>query len=411
VIEVYTNHEVPLGVGFIGNYLPRKCGIATFTYDLAESVARRLEGDRVSVVAMNDRREGYEYPKRVRVQVGENRVDDYIRAARFLNDSGVHIACLQHEYGIFGKPFGINILTMLRHLQVPLVVTCHTVLEQPAPLQREIFQEILAHAVAVVVMSQRAAHFLKRVYDVTPDKVEIIPHGIHPFPYVDTDSYKARLNLTGRRLLLTFGLINPNKGIEHMVEAMPAIVAQHPEAKYVVLGRTHPAVLAEEGEAYRMGLLRRVSELGLDDHVLFHNDFVELDELLGYIAASDVCVTPYLTLDHISSGVLAYGLAMGRVCVSTPYWCAKELLADGRGRLVPPADPDALVREILGVLGDDHKAALMQRRAYSYCQHMAWPAVAASYIDLFERLRRPDPEIVPLRLRGRDIIEPPSVPL
>jgi glycosyltransferase involved in cell wall biosynthesis len=411
VIEVYSTKELPLGVGFIGNYLPRKCGIATFTFDLAESVARRLDDDSVSVVAMNDGREGYDYPARVKFQAKENRVDDYIRAARFLNASGAHVACLQHEYGIFGQPFGINVLTMLRHLRLPLVVTCHTVLEHPAPLQREVFQEVLEHAAAVVVMSRRAAHFLDRVYNVHPDKVEIIPHGIHPFPYVDTDSYKAQLGLEGRRVLLTFGLINPNKGIEHMVEAMPAIVAKQPNVKYVVLGKTHPAILAEEGEAYRMGLLRRVRELGLENHVVFHNDFVELDDLLGYIAASEICVTPYLTLDHISSGVLAYGMAMGRVCVSTPFWCAKELLDEGRGRLVPRADSDALAREILGVLGDDHKTGLMQRRAYAYCQHMAWPAVAASYVNLFERIRHPEPEVIRVRLKDRDVIEPPSVPL
>jgi len=345
---------------------------------------------------MNDRIEGYNYPRRVRYEVRANEAADYLRAANYLNESGADVVCIQHEYGIFGERYGANVITLIRNLEIPFVVTCHTVLEKPAPDQFKIFKEVVDRAAAVVVMSRRAASFLESVYKVSPSKVALIPHGIHPFPYVEPDSYRGRLGLHGRRVLLTFGLINPNKGIEYMVEAMPAIVREHPEVKYVVVGRTHPAVLQLEGEAYREGLQTRVRELGLEDHVEFHDRFVELDDLLSYIAASDVCVTPYLTLDHISSGVLVYGLAMGRPAVSTPYWCAKELLADGRGRLVPVADSEAMANEILGLLGNENEMALMRRRAYKYCQHMRWPAVAESYVELFRAVSGMHPALVGL---------------
>lgn len=404
-----------VGVGFVGNYLPRKCGIATFTYDLAEAVARRLDSDQDAfVVAMNDRAGGYNYPRRVKFEVRDNHAVDYLRAAHYLNESGAQVVCLQHEYGIFGEGYGANVLTLLRSLELPLVVTCHTVLEQPAPGQFKILKEIIERAAAVVVMSRRAAAFLDDVYRAGPEKVLLIPHGVHPFPYVEPDSYKGRLGLHGRRVLLTFGLVNPNKGIEYMIEAMPAIVDSHPDAKYLIVGRTHPAVVQLEGEAYRHGLQARVRELGLEAHVTFLDRFVELDELLSYIAASDVCVTPYLTLDHISSGVLAYALAMGRPAVSTPYWCAKELLANGRGRLVPRGDSAALASEILGLLGDDEKMALMRRKAYAYCQHMTWPAVAESYVELFKRVSDPRPALIRMSEKdelGRQLPGPTSAPV
>ncbi len=376
------------GIAFVGNYLPRKCGIATFTHDLAEAVAQQCEPSQpVLIAAMNDIPEGYIYPDRVRFELRQDFPVDYTRAADFLNFSRINVVSLQHEYGIFGGKWGANILTGLRDIRCPVVVTCHTVLKDPKPEQREVFIEIAGIASKLVVMSERAVEFLEMTYNIPRSKIALIPHGIHDMPFVDPAYYKDKFGMEGRRVLLTFGLLGPNKGIEHMIEALPAIVKKHPKTTYLILGATHPAILKLEGESHRLGLQRRVRELGLEDHVLFHPRFVELDELLEYLGATDIFVTPYLNLDQITSGALAYAMGAGKAVVSTPYWHAEELLAGGRGRLVPPEDPEALSREIIDLLDDEVELAAVRKRAYLHCRSMTWAAVARSYLQLFDEVR------------------------
>jgi len=384
------------GIAFVGNYLPRVCGIATFTHDLAESVARQVGQDQpVIVTAMNDKSEGYAYPDRVKFEVSQDQQLDYSRAADFLNFSHIDVVCLQHEYGIFGGEWGANLLTLVRDLRRPLVMTCHTVIKEVDPVQKEVFGELTARAARIVVMSEKAVTFLEEIYGVGSEKIVLVPHGIHDVPFIDPNYYKDKFGVEGRNMILTFGLLNENKGIEYVIEALPSIVERHPLTTYLVLGMTHPAVIEVEGEAYRLSLQRRVRELGLEEHVLFHPRFVELNELLEYIGASDICVTPYLSMEQITSGALAYALGSGKAVVSTPYWHAEELLADGRGRLVPVRDSAAVAKEILSLLDNPVELNAMRKKAYMYCRNMTWSATAGAYVKLFDEVRSHIPKTVP----------------
>ncbi|MBN2804257.1 MAG: glycosyltransferase family 4 protein, partial [Deltaproteobacteria bacterium] len=399
------------GIAFLGNYLPRKCGIATFTYDLAESLAIQLRDEqRVIVAAMNDRPEGYTYPERVKFELRQDYLVDYTRAADFLNFSDIDIVSLQHEYGIFGGDHGSNVLTFLRSLNRPVAVTCHTVLENPMPVEREILREIADHSQKLVVMNQRAFGFLESSYNISRDKIAYIPHGTHYAPFIDPSYYKDKFGVEGRKVLLTFGLLNRTKGIEHMIEALPAIIKKHPRTTYIVLGATHPAVVRMEGEAYRIKLQRRVRELGMEENVIFYPHFVELNELLEYLGASDIFVTPYLNLQQITSGALSYAMGTGKAVVSTPYWHAKELLSDGRGIIVPPGDHKALSREINGLLDDEVKLSAMRKRAYTHCQSTVWSKVAQQYIDLFNEIRQNAPVSVPVSASPRLPISATNLP-
>ncbi|MEE9268874.1 MAG: glycosyltransferase family 4 protein [Candidatus Krumholzibacteria bacterium] len=376
------------GIAFIGTYIPRACGIATFTHDLAEATAR-LSGPEqpVIVTAMNERPQGYPYPDRVKFEIRQDYQVDYSRAADFLNFSRLDVISLQHEYGIFGGEWGANVLTLLRDLHPPLVVTCHSVPKEPDPLQKEVFSEIAAMAKRIVVMSAKAFELLESVYGVHRDKVVHISHGIHDVPFVDPNFYKDKFGVEGRRVILTFGLLHREKGLEYMLEALPAIVERHPDVVYVILGATHPTIEAEEGESYRLSLQRRVRELGIENHVLFYSQFVSLKELLEYLGASDIVVTPYLNIDRITSGVLAYAIGSGKAVVSTPYWHAQELLADGRGCLVPTRDSRLLAQRIIQLLDDERELSAIRKRAYEYSRHMTWPNVAKSYLALFDEVR------------------------
>jgi glycosyltransferase involved in cell wall biosynthesis len=399
------------GIAFLSSYLPRACGIATFTHDLSDAVARQAGRNQpVIVAAMNDMEEGYNYPERVKFEVRQEYQVDYSRAADFLNFSGISALSLQHEYGIYGGKWGDNVLTLLRDLKRPVVVTCHTILKEPDPEQKEIFGEISARANKLVAMTERASDFLEQTYKVERDKIVIIPHGIHDVPFIDPNYYKDKFGVEGRRVLLTFGLLSRNKGIEYMIEALPRIVEKHPKTTYVVLGATHPTVVREEGESYRLGLQRRVRDLGLEEHVLFHPRFVELDELLEYIGATDIFVAPYLNLDQITSGALAYATGAGKAVVSTPFWHAEELLAEDRGRLVPPADADALGREVLSLLDDEVEYNSMRKRAYTYCRSMVWSAVARQYLELFEEVSSSVPRTVAMATAMRRPIAPTNLP-
>jgi len=400
------------GIAFLGNYLPRNCGIATFTHDLSNAVSNQAGVDQeVIVAAMNDIPEGYAYPDIVKFELRQDHQIDYSRAADFLNFSHIDVVSLQHEYGIFGGETGSNVLTFLRDLARPVVVTCHTVLEKPRPSQKEVLCEIAAESEKLVVMSKLAFGFLEDAYGIPSDKIIYIPHGIHDVPFIDPNYYKDKFGVEGRKVLLTFGLLGRHKGIEYVIEALPEIVARHPKTTYVVLGATHPYYVKKEGESYRLSLQRRVRDLGLEDHVLFYPRFVELDELLEYLGAADIFITPYLKLQQITSGALSYAMGTGKAVVSTPYWHAEELLAEGRGCLVPPGDPAALAREIIGLLDDEVKLTAMRKRAYNHCRGMVWSAVARSYLDLFDEVRRHVPKHFPLTSAMRSPIAPTNLPI
>ncbi|MFO8072753.1 MAG: glycosyltransferase family 4 protein [Polyangia bacterium] len=384
------------GIAFIGNYPPRRCGIATFTHDLAEAVSDQAGADQpVIVAAMNDTPQGYDYPERVRFEIRQDYQLDYSRAADFLNFSRIDVVCLQHEFGIFGGKWGRNLLALLHDLRRPLVVTCHTVQRSPHPEQREMLCEIAAVADRLVVMGSIAVDFLEDVYGIDRGKVAVIPHGIHDVPFVDPSYYKDKFGVEGRKVLMTFGLLHRNKGVEYMIEALPAIVKRHPNAIYVVLGATHPGVLREEGESYRLSLQRLARDLGVEGHLLFHPRFVDNDELFEYLGATDIFVTPYLFEDQITSGVLAYAVGSGKAVVSTGYWHARELLDEQRGRLVPMADSEALAREVNSLLDDEVTGSAMRKRAYTHSRSMVWPMVARSYLELFEQARSRGPLVVP----------------
>jgi len=372
-------------VAFVSDYLPRRCGIATFTYDLAESMAR-VGGDNYDIftVAVNDVPEGYPYPDRVRFEIRETVQADYRLAADFLNVHQVSAVCLQHEYGIFGGKYGSHILALLRRLRRPLVTTHHTILKDPDEQQLVIMQEIGRLADRMVVMSELAHEFLQDIYKVPKAKIVTIPHGIHDVPFIDPSFYKDKFRVEGRTVMLTFGLLSPGKGLEYAIEALPQIVAKHPDLAYIVLGATHPHIKKESGEEYRNGLLRRASELGVKDNLIMVNRFVELEELCEYLGSADIYVTPYLNEAQITSGTLAYALGAGKATVSTPYWHAKELLADDRGRLVPFKDADAIATEVIDLLDNETLRHAMRKRAYTYCRDMVWAKTAQAYLDLFE---------------------------
>jgi len=371
-------------IAFLSDYLPRRCGIATFTADLCEAVA--LQGRSkydVFTVAMNDRPEGYPYPDRVRFEVRQQVQADYRLAAEFLNIHPVSAVCMQHEYGIYGGPCGSHVLPLLRRLRRPVVTTLHTVLKDPTDQQHLVLKEIGRLSARMVVMAEMARQILMDVYEVPAEKIALIPHGIPDVPFVDSSFYKDKFSVEAKKVLLTFGLLSPGKGLEYAIEALPAVVARHPEIVYIVLGATHPHVKRESGEEYRNSLFRRVEELGISDNVKFVNRFVELDELCEYLGATDIYVTPYLAEEQITSGTLAYALGTGKATVSTPYWYAKEMLADGRGRLVPFRDAEAMAEQINDLLDNEVERNAMRKRSYTYCRKMVWKRVAQDYLDLF----------------------------
>jgi glycosyltransferase involved in cell wall biosynthesis len=374
-------------VAFIGNHLPRRCGIATFTHDLHLAVSTVGPDIETSVVAMTDPGRTYDYPRAVRFQVHDEKVDDYVQAAKFLNNAEIDVVSLQHEYGIFGGQAGCHILELLSRLEMPLVTTLHTVLGKPTPTQRCVIDRIVDISAKIVVMSEKGHEFLRSVHDVPARKIEVIPHGIPDFPFLDTHHAKAKLGFGGKMVILTFGLLSPSKGIETVIDAMPGIIKSCPNAVYVILGATHPNLVRHQGEAYRDSLTSRVREVGVEDHVAFFNQFVDQATLLEFISMCDVYVTPYLNEAQMTSGTLAYSFGLGKAVVSTPYWHAKELLSDGLGILVPFRDPEAMRTEIAGLLTNDVRRHSMRKRAYTESRSMTWAQTAKRYLAVFETSR------------------------
>jgi len=372
----------------VADYVPRRCGIATFTADLAEALAGQTDGKGdVFAVAINDTPEGYDYPDRVRFEIRQNIQADYRLAAEFLNVHQVATVCLQHEYGIFGGPYGTNILAMMRRIRRPIVTTLHTVLKEPNEQQRLVLAQIAQLSDRLVVMSQVAHEFLHDIYKVPTEKIDIIPHGIPDVPFIDPNYYKDQFGCEGRRVLLTFGLLSPGKGLENVIDALPEIVRKHPDIVYIILGATHPHVKRESGEEYRNSLYRRAEELGVLDHIQFQNRFVELRELLEFLGAADIYLSPYINEAQVTSGTLAYAMGAGKAVVSTPYWHATEMLADDRGCLVPFQDSPAIARVVIDLLDNETHRHAMRKRAYTYCRKMIWSNVAAQYLERFAMAR------------------------
>ena len=374
-------------IAFVGDHLPRKCGIATFTSDLLAAVAAAHPQSQCFCVSVNDIKDGYGYPEVVRFEIEEQDLSSYLRAADFLNISNVDMVCLQHEFGIFGGLAGGHILAFLRELRMPVVTTLHTVLREPRADQRRVMQEIISLSTRVVVMAERGRRMLQDIYEAPPSKVDVIAHGIPDVGFVDPTYFKDQFGVEGKVVLLTFGLLSPNKGIENVLNALPDIVAEFPEVVYIVLGATHPNELREHGEAYRVSLEILAKKNKIEKNVIFYNDFVELESLTEFIGAADLYITPYLNEAQITSGTLAYAFGAGKAVVSTPYWHAAELLAEDRGVLVPFGDAPAMAREVSALLRDDTRRHAMRKNAYRIGRDMIWSNTARLYMRSFEQAR------------------------
>ncbi len=372
-------------IAFVGNSLPRRCGIATFTTDLRNAVASVHPDLETCIVAMTDNGQAYDYPAVVRLELSDQTIEEYARAADVLNDGQYDMVSLQHEFGIFGGEAGDHVLTLLNRLNMPVVTTLHTVLSQPSRVQRAVMDRIVEVSSRLVVMAEKGRDLLQRVYHVPAQKIDVIPHGVPDIAFAEPEGAKACLGFAGRSVILTFGLLSPNKGIEYVIDAMPSVLRSRPDAVYVVLGATHPNLVRERGEAYRESLVLRARNLGVHDHVVFLDQFVDQTTLLGFISMCDIYVTPYLDQAQMTSGTLAYSFGLGKAVVSTPYWHAAELLTDGRGILVPFADAQAIATEIAGLLTDDVRRNAMRKRAFASSRSMTWERTAQRYVAAFDR--------------------------
>ncbi|HTY25969.1 MAG TPA: glycosyltransferase [Desulfomonilaceae bacterium] len=372
-----------LDIVYVGTYVPRKCGIATFTDDLGTSIAQELGGKPYRVVALTDRVGEYDYPSEVTFEIRQNVIRDYARAAEYLNGSSAQVVSLQHEFGIFGGAAGKYLSVLLCHLKKPIITTMHTILENPLKDYREAFEDVVNCSQRIVTMSQRGARMLQEIYGVPEDKISIIHHGVHDVPFVDSNFYKEKFNVEGLTVLLTFGLLSPNKGIETALEALPEVVEKYPDTVYIVLGATHPEVKKVYGEQYRLSLERKARDLKIADHVVFHNRYVDLQELTEYISCCDIYLSPYLAKEQITSGTLAYAVGMGKAVVSTPYWYAEELLSDSRGVLVDFHDARGMAKALKDLIGDSMGRNRMRKAAYEYGRTMVWREVGRQYVEMF----------------------------
>lgn len=383
------NNSIPEldSMAVVGNYLPRKCGIATFTTDLVESLSAYESNCRCRAVAINDKPDGYDYPEDVIFEINQEKRSDYRTAARFLNLQQFEVVSIQHEFGIFGGPAGSYILDLMNDLNMPVVTTLHTVLVDPTKKQKDVLEQLAEISDRLVVMSKTAVNILHTLYDIPKEMIAYIPHGIPDMPFVDPNYYKEKFGLLGRNVLLTFGLLSEDKGIEHVIRGLPEVIEKNPDLTYIVLGATHPRVLETEGETYRNRLKQLVRNLNLEDHVVFKNEFVSFDDLCEYLAAADLYITPYNNENQITSGTLAYAAGTGKAVISTPYWYAKEMLSDGRGRLVPFKNAEAMGDAITGLLEDDTERHQMRKRAYDFNRSSTWPEVASRYFEVSRDVR------------------------
>jgi glycosyltransferase involved in cell wall biosynthesis len=379
--------SLPSRIAVIGNYLPRHCGIATFTTDLCSAISAGYGTARLLALPVNDTEEGYDYPARVRWSLAQDDAKSYREAAAFLNFNNIDMVCLQHEYGIFGGPAGSHILHLLRGLKMPVVTTLHTVLREPDSNQLAVMEEIAELSDRLVVMSQLSSQFLQEIFKVPGSKIDIVPHGVPDLPFLDPNFYKDRFGVEGKAVLVTFGLLSPNKGIENVIQALPQILSKHKNVVYMVAGATHPHILRREGEKYRTSLQALAKEVGVESQVIFHNRFVSPEEMVEFIGAADIYITPYRHEAQVVSGTLAYALGAGKAIISTPYWHAIELLDDRRGALVPFQNPDAIGQKTIELLDTPAIRHAMRKRAYLFAREMVWKRVAQGYMESFARVR------------------------
>ncbi len=382
-----SSRSLPSRIAVIGNHLPRQCGIATFTTDLCSAIAAEYGTARLLALPVNDTEPGYDYPSRVRWSLAQDDVKSYQEAADFLNFNNIDMVCLQHEYGIFGGPAGSHILHLLRGLKMPLVTTLHTVLREPDPHQLEVMEEIAELSDRLIVMSQLSSQFLQEIFKVPGSKIDMVPHGVPDLPFLDPNFYKDRFGVEGKAVLLTFGLLSPNKGVENVIRALPEILSKHKNVAYMIAGATHPHILRREGEKYRASLQALAKEIGVESQVLFHNRFVSPEEMVEFIGAADIYITPYRYEAQVVSGTLAYALGAGKAIISTPYWHAIELLDDRRGALVPFQNPDAIANKTIELLDTPAMRHAMRKRAYLFARDMVWKRVAQGYMESFARVR------------------------
>lgn len=378
---------LPTRIAFVGNYLPRECGIATFTTDLCNALTAEYGDGRLFAIPVNDPDSSYDYPEQVRLELAQEDLASYQRAAEFLNFNGNDLVCLQHEYGIFGGAAGRYILALLRRLKMPLVTTLHTVLREPDSNQRIVLEEIAQLSDRLIVMSELAAELLREVYAVPGGKIDVIPHGVPDLPFMDPNYFKDRFGTEGKSVLLTFGLLSPNKGIENVIRALPAILVRHPDVVYIVSGVTHPHIRRREGERYREELQALAEQLGVSSHLILNNRFVSAEELVEHVGAADIYITPYRQEAQIVSGTLAIALGAGKAIISTPYWHAKELLAGERGVIVPFENPSAIAQAVVALLENDAERHAMRKRAYLHSRGTTWPKTARAYMASFQRAR------------------------
>ena len=387
-ISMTHQKQLTRSVAFIGNHLPRRCGIATFTSHLLDAISAESPRSDCEAVAINDNQGPYHYPNRVKCEIEQHSFKDYIAVANKLNAIKPDIVCLQHEFGIFGGNRGSFILELLQHLQVPVVTTLHTILKEPTKDEYNILKKISQLSDRLVVMSQSSIEILCDVFKVDPNKIVLIPHGIPDIAFTESRAYKSRFNLVNKRVLLTFGLLSPGKGIETVINALPEVVKQNPDVVYLLVGATHPHIKSVQGESYRIKLQQLAIKLGVEKHIIFQDSFVSEKELSQYIGAADIYITPYVNEKQIISGTLAYALGMGKAVVSTPYWHALEMLGNGLGRLFPFNDHLKLAAEVNTLLGDPELLKTIQKKAYQVGRRMTWGCVAKHYVETFNDVIR-----------------------
>jgi polysaccharide biosynthesis protein PslF len=371
-------------VAYISTYAPRECGIATFTKDLIDSIEAHGKFAPPRVISVNEVGTIYVYDNRVKQQIRHDFEEDYVQAAKYINSSKVKVVNIQHEFGIYGGEWGNYLLSFLQNIKKPVVTTLHSVQPDFEPKARKVLKEITDQSKSIVVMAKAAKKILKE-YDVPSKKIHVVQHGCPDIPFLASENVKPALGLKGRTVLSTFGLISAGKGVEYVIQALPALVKKHPDILYLIIGETHPEVRKHQGENYRMSLIGLVEDLGLKNHVRFHNRFLTKRELIRYLHASDVYITPYLGANQISSGTLVYALGAGRAVVSTPYLHAKEVLSHGRGLFCDFKNPDSIAAEVGKLLDDEKLRKGMEKKAYRYSRSFTWSKVGQKYSDILEQ--------------------------
>jgi len=372
-------------IAYVSTYPPRECGIASYTKDLVDAIDGLHEFKSSVVIAINEKGGIYKYDRRVRFQIERDSIDDYVQAVRYVNLSEVDLINLQHTFGLFGGEWGEYINSFLEDLQKPVVTTLHTIVPNFGPTAQTVLESIAYHSASIVVMTKTALQLLKS-YNIKREKIDVIPHGCPDVPFVTSERPKTSLGLRNRIVLSTFGLINRRKGIQHAIRALPSLVKKEPRILYLIIGETHPEVRKTEGERYRKRLMRLVDELQLGKHVRFYNRFIPKRELIRYLQATDIYITPYVGRNQISSGTLVYALGTGKAIISTPYLHAEEALADGRGLLCKFRSPSSIAECINRLIEDTELRFSLERKAYAYSRNFTWPKVAEKYVKLFNHL-------------------------